>query len=96
MPGVTIGDGAIIGARSVITRDVAPYTVVVGHNTVIKKRFTEQEIQKLSQMKWWDWPLETLKDAMDIVCSPDINALFEFYQNSDTLTDGKLSNSPDK
>jgi chloramphenicol O-acetyltransferase type B len=96
MPGVTIGDGAIIGARSVITKDVAPYTVVVGHNTVIKKRFTEQEIYKLSQMKWWDWPLASLKEAMDIMCSPDINALFEFYQSSDALTGGKLSNSPRK
>lgn len=95
MPGVTIGDGAIIGARSVITKDVAPYTVVVGHNTVIKRRFTEQEIQKLQQMKWWDWPLSTLKEAMDIVCSPDIDALFEFYLNKETHTAYSSNNQPD-
>lgn len=53
--GVTIGDGAVIGTGSVITKDVAPYTVVVGNNRVIKQRFSDSVIDDLLQMKWWEW-----------------------------------------
>ncbi|QFU22839.1 CatB-related O-acetyltransferase [Shewanella eurypsychrophilus] len=72
MPGVQIGDGAVIGARAVITKDVEPYTLVVGHNKVIRKRFDDAAIDKLLQMKWWDWPMDKLKLAMPILCSGDI------------------------
>lgn len=75
MPGVKIGDGAVIGARSVITKDVAPYSVVVGNNVVVNKRFTEQAIQSLLRIQWWNWPLPQLKEAMPLLCSGDIDAL---------------------
>ena len=61
MPGVTIGDGAIIATKSVITKDVAPYTIVGGNPAIeIKKRFTEEVIKKLLELQWWDWPIEKI------------------------------------
>jgi len=61
MPGVTVGDGAIIATKSVVTKDVAPYAIVGGNPAKeIRKRFSEEEIVKLLEMKWWDWPLEKI------------------------------------
>ncbi len=61
MPGVTIGDGAIIATKSVITKDVAPYTIAGGNPAIeIKKRFTEEVIKKLLELQWWDWPIEKI------------------------------------
>ncbi|ABZ76566.1 transferase hexapeptide repeat containing protein [Shewanella halifaxensis HAW-EB4] len=79
MPGVTIGDGAVIGARAVISKDVAPYSVVVGSNKLVKQRFPSESVEKLQQIKWWDWPLEKLQVAMPILCSGDIDALHQYY-----------------
>lgn len=61
MPGVTIGDGAIIATKSVVTKDVDPYTIVGGNPAVkIKKRFPENKIEELLKIKWWDWPIEKI------------------------------------
>ncbi|SHM55579.1 virginiamycin A acetyltransferase [Cyclobacterium lianum] len=61
MPGVQIGDGAIIASKSVVTNNVAPYTVVGGNPArEIKKRFSDKEIEKLLHLKWWDWPIERI------------------------------------
>ncbi|PSU74283.1 CatB-related O-acetyltransferase [Photobacterium phosphoreum] len=85
MPGVKIGDGAVIGTRAVVTKDVEPYAVVVGNpGRCVKKRFPPQHVKQLLEMKWWDWPLPQLKAAMTIMCSADIDSLYDYYQTMDS------------
>ncbi len=82
MSGVKIGDGAVIGSRSVVTKDVAPYTIIGGNpSKIIKSRFSEQHIKMLLEIKWWDWDEEKLSEAIPIICSNNIELLYEFYHN---------------
>lgn len=61
MPGVTIGDGAVIGAHSVVTKDVDPYAIVAGNPArIIRRRFNDADIARLLAAKWWDWPIEKI------------------------------------
>ncbi|ROI01147.1 type B chloramphenicol O-acetyltransferase [Chryseobacterium sp. G0240] len=81
MPGIKIGDGAVIGSRALITKDVEPYTIVGGNPAKpIKKRFSDHHIKLLLEMKWWEWDEAILQDAMPILCSADIDKLYEFYK----------------
>lgn len=81
MPGVKVGDGAVIGSRSLITKDVEPYAIVGGNPAkLIKKRFADHHIELLLEMKWWEWEDEMLKEAIPIICSSDIEVLYEFYK----------------
>lgn len=81
MPGVQIGDGAVIGSRALVTKDVEPYSIVGGNPAkLIKKRFSDDDIQKLQEMKWWEWDEETLFEAMPILCSNKIDLLYKFFR----------------
>ena len=76
MPGVHIGDGAIVAAYSVVTRDVEPYTVVGGNPArPRKKRFDEELIALLEAVRWWDFPPEVLAERLPVLCDPDLERL---------------------
>ena len=73
MPGVKIGDGAIVAAESVVTKDVAPYSVVGGNPArFIKKRFDDELIELLLEYKWWDLSPEELANVMPLLCDGDL------------------------
>ena len=76
MAGVTIGDGAIIGARAGVTKDVPPYTVAGGIPAKpIKKRYPEETIAALSELKWWDWPEERIAQNLHAIQAGKLNEL---------------------
>ena len=82
MPAVKIGDGAIIGSRSVVTKDVPPYSVVAGNPArIVKKRFGDKDIKKLLEISWWDWPYEVIEDNMRAIVDSDVDALVEVYES---------------
>ena len=76
LPGVHIGDGAIIGANSVVAKDIEPYAVAVGNPChVVKKRFTEEKIQTLLNLKWWDFDEEKIFNNLEALVKGNIGKL---------------------
>jgi virginiamycin A acetyltransferase len=63
LPGVTIGDGAVVAAGSVVARDVPPYAVVAGNPArVVRSRVSEEDVERLLRAAWWNWPIGLVTD----------------------------------
>jgi virginiamycin A acetyltransferase len=78
MAGVTIGDGAIIATNATVINDVAAYSIVGGNPAKeIKKRFSDDTITKLLEIKWWDWPNEKITKNLQNLTDINIDKLFE-------------------
>jgi hypothetical protein len=81
LSGVTIGDGAVVGARAVVTKDMPPYSVVVGNPAqTIRYRFSEIQIQKLLHIPWWNWSLEKLKNNADLLLGDELDEFLAKHQ----------------
>jgi virginiamycin A acetyltransferase len=76
MQGIKIGDGAIIGTNSLVTKDVEPYTIVGGNPArVIRKRFADETIDFLLNLRWWDWPVDKITTHLKAITEGSIEAI---------------------
>lgn len=82
MPGVKIGDGAIVAAHSVVTKDVPSYSIVGGNPAqIIRNRFDEETISRLLKINWWNWNVEKITEALPLIVSNDIDGLDHFVSS---------------
>ena len=82
MPGVNIGDGAVIAAGSIVTHDVLPYTIVAGVPArYVRDRFPYNQASALMRMKWWDWDIEKIKEAIPFLEQGDVDGFIIKYKD---------------
>lgn len=76
MPGVKVGDGAIIASNATVTKDVEPYAIVGGNPArLIRKRFSDEQIERLLSIKWWDWDIERITKNVQHLTGKNIELL---------------------
>ena len=83
MPGVKIGDGAVISTNSHVVKDVEPYSLVEGNPAKhIKYRFTKEQIDELLKIKWWAWPDEQINKFVPLLCNENIDNFIQTFNNN--------------
>jgi virginiamycin A acetyltransferase len=76
--GCKIGDGAVIGSYSVVAGEIPPYSIAVGNPCkVIRSRFRQDQINKLLELKWWDWTEDKVRENISLLCSDNIDRFLE-------------------
>jgi len=82
LSGVTIGNGAVIAACSVVTKDIGPYEIWGGNPAkILKKRFSEENIERLLNINWWDWDHDKVIDNLENLCSENITEFMKQINN---------------
>jgi acetyltransferase-like isoleucine patch superfamily enzyme len=78
MSGVTIGDGVVVGAYSVVAKDLEPYGIYVGNSArLVRKRFDDATIKKLLEIKWWEWEDEKIREFLPLMLNTNIDAFIK-------------------
>lgn len=76
LPGISIGDGAVVAAKAVVTHDVPPYSIAAGNPAkVVKTRFDKRTVTKLLDVAWWNWPVDKIGRNLNAIRGADIKAL---------------------
>ena len=84
LSGVEIGDGAVIASGSVVTKSIPAYTIVAGVPAqVMRKRFNEDIVEKLLEMRWWDWPYEQIYEVIPLLQNDQVEELITFWRKKD-------------
>jgi chloramphenicol O-acetyltransferase type B len=91
LKGIEIGDGAVVGAGSVVTKNVPPYGIVVGNPAdVIRFRFDQDAVSYLLKLKWWDLPRETIQEMVDLKLWDNIDKIREYFNKKESENNGKI------
>ncbi len=81
MPGVSIGNGAVIGTKAVVAKDVPDYCVAVGNPAqIVRRRYSENDVERLTRLAWWDWAPDALADAVPVLVTGDVDDLERFAE----------------
>jgi virginiamycin A acetyltransferase len=95
LSGVKVGDGAIIGSKSVVANDVPPYSIVAGNPArVIRKRFDEATIQRLLSLRWWDWEMDKITQSAVLLTGNNVAALEQILEDEEDRLETQPSNLP--
>jgi acetyltransferase-like isoleucine patch superfamily enzyme len=88
LSGVTIGDGAVIAARAVVSRDVPPYAIAAGNPArIVRMRFPDDVIRKLLRLRWWDWDIDRVRRYIPLLMQPDIRAFLKACADEGLIED---------